>query len=124
MKKTIPFSAFGEQQELCFSIDKIRQLELAMGQSIQQIGATGNAGVDFCLKALPLCLAPASEKKYLAKMEKYLEQSGGTINDIAMPIVHALAASGIWGQESAESAMALYYPNVVVSDQADLEKNV
>lgn len=112
MKKKIPFDLFGEKQELCFTIPGIAELECSLGKSIQQITLSGNAGVDFCLKALPICLEPCSPHVYVKKIEDYLDVEGRSINDISTPIVHAMIASGALGKASANTVLRIYYPEL------------
>ncbi len=112
MKRTIPFDLFGEKQNLCFTITGISQLEMAMGKSIQQILRTGDAGVSFCLAALPIALRKISAKICKDKIEEYIE-NGGSIDELATPVVHAIAISGIIGKEAANNVMAIYYPELV-----------
>ena len=128
MKRTIPFNKFGENQELSFNIATLAEFERIQGKSIQQIAFSGNAGIDFCLKALPLCLKRINPDLYVKKIEKYLEE-GGDIDDIATPIVHAIAATGVLGKPLAESALSIYYPELYNAPeekpkQEEDEKNV
>lgn len=122
MKRTIPFECFGEKQELKFTIAGIAELERALGKSIQQIVQSGNAGIDFCLSALPICLKRIHPSLYMKKIEEYLDVEGHTIDDIAIPIVHAIAASGALGKTIAINALRIYYPELY-PEEAE-EKNV
>ena len=125
MKKTIPFDLFGEKQELCFTILGIAELEKSMGKSIQQIVKTADAGVGFCLAALPIALKRLNPHMYLEKIEKYLEE-GGTIDSLAVPLIHAIAASGVLGKETADTIMEIYYPELYpkTEEVTEEEKNV
>lgn len=121
MKRKIPFELFGEKQELCFTITGIAELEKAMGKSIQQIVKSGNAGVDFCLTALPIALKRINPHIYLEKIEKYLDE-GGTIDELATPLVYAIAASGVLGKEASHSAMEVYYPELYKEQKQEQEE--
>jgi hypothetical protein len=125
MKKTIPFECFGEKQQLCFTISGIVELERALNKSVQQIAQSGNAGFDFCLTALPICLKRINPHLYVKKIEDYLETEGNTIDDIAIPIVHAIAASGALGKTIANNALRIYYPDQYPEPEVEeSEKNV
>lgn len=112
MKKTIPFELFGQKEKLCFTIPTIAELEMALGKSIQQIVHSQNAGFHFCLTALPLCLKRINPHLYVEKIEKYLSDDGKTIDDIAIPIIHAICASGALGTTYQKNALKVYYPEL------------
>lgn len=120
MKRKIPFDLFGEKQELCFTIMGIAELEKTMGKSIQQIMRSGNAGVEFCLAAFPIALKRLNPHIYLEKIEKYLED-GGTIDEVATPLVYAVAASGVLGKAAADAVMELYYPELFKKQETEPE---
>lgn len=111
MKNAIPFNLFGEDQEICLTIPKLRQLERATGKQIQEILSPGVVGVDLCLAALPVCLGKPDGGTYEEKLEKCLE-SGANINDIANRIVHAILATNILGKDLGDEVMELYYPTL------------
>lgn len=123
MKRKIPFDLFGEKEELCFTIAGIAELERALGRSVQQIAQSGNAGVEFCLTALPICLRRINPHLYVEKIENYLDKEGNTIDGIAIPIVHALAASGVLGKTVANNALRIYYPELYLEPKETKEKN-
>lgn len=111
MKNTIPFDLFGEKQEMCFTIGDIRPFERAMGMPIQKIYMTGYAGFDFVLTALPFCLKKLNAHLIEEKVRQYLiAESGRKIDDIAIPIVHAISASGALGKDAMDEALCIYYP--------------
>jgi len=112
MKKTIPFKLFGSDEKLCFTILTIAELEMALGKSIQQIVTSQNAGISFCLTALPICLKRINPHLYVQKIEEYLDVEGHVIDDIAVPIIHAIAASGALGKEVSDNALRIYYPDL------------
>lgn len=101
MQKTVPFEVFGMNQYLKFDIIRLAELEMALGQSLPMILKSGNAGVNFCLRALPIALKQhyhkASPEMFAPMIEKYLDE-GGSLDDLAMPIVLAIARSGILGK--------------------------
>lgn len=124
MKKKIPFNLFDKEEELCFTIPGIVELERTTGKSIQQIVRSGNAGFDFCLNALPICLKRLQPKLYIEKIEKYLSEEDHTIDDIAEPIIHAICASGALGTTFQKNALRLYYPELYPEEKEDeVEKN-
>ncbi|MBU2703876.1 hypothetical protein Ga0466249_005026 [Sporomusaceae bacterium BoRhaA] len=122
MKNKIPFEAFGEKQEVCFTITGIAELERTMGKSVQQIISSGDAGVSFCLAALPIALKRLNPHIYLNKIETFLE-NGGDINELAAPLVAAIAASGVLGQTYVKNAMAMYYPDLYKEESDEETKN-
>lgn len=119
MKRKIPFDLFGEKQELVFTISTIAELEMVLGKSIQQIVQSMNAGVSFCLAALPICLKRIQPQMYVKKIEDYLDVEDHSIDDIAIPIIHAICASGALGKTASDNAMRIYYPDLypVVEDE-------
>ncbi len=123
MKKTIPFELFGEKQELCFTIIGIAELEKALGKSIQQIVQTQDAGFNFCLTALPICLKPINPHLYVSKIEEYLSVEDRSIGDIALPIIHAICASGALGKRAKDRVMSDYYPDLYKKPEEETEKN-
>jgi len=120
MKNTIPFDLFGKKQELCFKIKDIRKLEQALGKPVQVIYSNAVVGVDFCYAAYPILLK-ISEQEFEEKLEKYLEDGVGTIDQLAMPAINALTITGVVGKPLADAVRELYYPTEKA--QAD-EKNV
>jgi hypothetical protein len=123
MKNTIPFNLFGEQQSLCFTILGIVELEKALGASIQNIMTSGNAGFGFCLSALPICLKKINPHLYVEKIAAYLSEDDHVIDDIAVPIIHAIAASGALGKASQDRVLAIYYPELYKVPEDETEKN-
>ncbi len=106
MKKNIPFTLFGENQYIMFDILRLAELERALGMPINQVVQRQDAGVNFCLTALPIGMKQhyrPDPKIYADKIEQYLEQ-GGAIDEIAIPIVKAIIASGIFGKTAQEEA--------------------
>jgi hypothetical protein len=105
MKKTIPFNLFGENQYLMFDILRLAELERAMGCTVIDIAQRGDAGVNFCVTALPIAMKQHYRPDpafYAAKIEAHLE-NGGLLDDIAVPLVKAIAASGVFGREAKEN---------------------
>jgi hypothetical protein len=105
MKKTVPFELFEENQYLMLDILRLAELERAMGCTVIDIAQRRDAGVNFCLTALPIAMKQHYRPDptfYAAKIEAYLE-SGGILDDIAVPLVKAIAASGVFGQGMKES---------------------
>lgn len=104
MKKSIPFDLFGPNQYIMFDIPRLAELETAMGQTITAIANRQDVGVNFCLKALPIGMKHHYRLKpefYAQKIEEHLD-NGGTLDDFAVPLVKAIAVSGIFGKEAQE----------------------
>ena len=110
MKKTVPFELFGPNQYLMFDILRLAELEQKTGKTLDQIIAAQDVGVNFALIALPIAMKQHYNREtaefFAAKIEEHLE-SGGTFNDISVPLVRALLVSGILGKEVADHAMGL-----------------
>lgn len=121
MKKTIPFDLFGQPEKLCFTIPAIAEMEEALGKSIQQIVYSQNAGFRFCLIALPICLKRINPHIYVKKIEKYLSEDGRSIDDIAIPILHAICASGALGTVVQKNALRIYYPDLYPEEEEEEE---
>lgn len=121
MKNTVPFNSFGEDQELCFRIKDIRELERKLGKPIQLIYSHAVIGVDFCYAAYPILLK-ISEEEFEKKLEKYLDDGVGSIDKLATPALNALTITGIMGKPLADAVRELYYPTEVKKETE--EKNV
>jgi hypothetical protein len=124
MKNTIPFDLFGTPEELCFKIEDMQPLERALGRSVQQIFSTAYFGYDFVFCALPFCLRKVNPHIYREKVREYL--TGGPnreIDDIAVPLMHAIAISGALGKEKMEYSLSQYYPELCKEPQEEPEKN-
>lgn len=102
MKKTIPFDLFEPNQTIYFDILRLAELEERQGMSINELMQKGDAGVTFCINGLLIGMKhhyhKATPSLFAEKIEKYLDD-GGQLQDIAIPIVEAIFASGIFGQE-------------------------
>jgi hypothetical protein len=102
MRKTIPFELFEPNQTIYFDILRLAELETALGTAINNIVRKQDAGINFCIAGLTVGLKhhyhKANPTFYIEKIEQYLE-SGGTLDDIATPIVRAIVASGIFGKQ-------------------------
>ncbi|HBR28589.1 MAG TPA: hypothetical protein DD789_04005 [Firmicutes bacterium] len=111
MKKTIPFEIFGANQSIYFDILRLAELEKALGCSINDIIQRQDAGVHFCLAALPIGMKQHYHKPTAAffaeKIEEHLATEGASLDDIAVPIVKAILASGIFGKEVADRAISV-----------------
>lgn len=102
MKRTIPFEIFEENQTIYFDIIRLAELEKAVGMSIAEIVKKQESGINFCLCGLLVGLKHHYHKATLAfyaeKIDEYLDK-GGQLDDIAIPIIRAIVASGIFGKE-------------------------
>lgn len=111
MKKSIPFEVFGPNQYIYFDILRLAELERALGRSINEILQRQDAGINFCLTALPIGLKHHYHKPtpafFAEKIEEHLAKDGSSLDDIAVPIVKAILASGVFGKEVADRAMGV-----------------
>lgn len=107
MKKTVPFELFGPNQYIYFDVLRLAELEKALGVSIIKLIADQDVSISFCIAALTVGLKhhyhKATPTFYAEKMEEFFE-SGGTIQDVAVPIIKAIVKSGLFGkaEESTE----------------------
>ncbi len=100
MKKTVPFEIFGPNQYLMFDIGRLAELEQALGHSIIDVAVKQDIGVNFCLTALPIAMKQhyrPDRNLFANKIEEFIE-NGGSISDITVPLVKAIAATGIFGK--------------------------
>lgn len=109
MKKTVPFELFRPGEEIYFNIVRLAELEKKINKPIVEIVGTSYIGIDFCLAGIEVGLKqhyPRTTKEQFAEMMgKYLEE-GGTLDEIAVPIIKAIMASGIFGQQKEEQQEA------------------
>jgi hypothetical protein len=121
MKKTIPFELFAPNQTIYFDILRLAEFEKVVGMPITDIVRKGDAGVSFCLAGLQVGMKhhyhKATADIYAEKIEKYLDD-GGSIDDIAMPIIKAIMASGVFGKEVTEKV------EEKIAEAERIEKNV
>lgn len=109
MKKTIPFELFGPNQYLMFDILRLAELERVLGKPIAQVIASQDIGVDFVLKSLPIAMKQhyrETPEFFANKIEEHLD-GGGSFDDVAVPLVRAILASGLLGKEVADRAIGL-----------------
>ncbi len=101
MKKTVPFEVFEKNQTIYFNILRLAELEDRLGVSINEI-VKSEAGVKFCLAGLTVGMKHHYHKPtpdfFADKIEEHLD-NGGDLSDIAIPIVKAIFATGIFGKE-------------------------
>ena len=112
METTVPFNLFGKEEKLQFDIKKALELEAVLGKPIQQIARVESAGLTFCLAALPIGLKRLNPHIYMKKIEEYLNVEGNTIDDIAIPIIYALALSGVLGGTVKNNVKRILYPEL------------
>jgi hypothetical protein len=129
MKKTIPFELFEKGQEIYFDIPRLAELEKAVGLPINMIVTKQETGIGFCLIALRIGLKhhyrKATEDFYAEKMETHFDNDG-TLEDIIIPIIRAIMASGIFGKEAIakiEKKVAADADNEEDANQETTEKN-
>jgi len=121
MKKTIPFEIIEKNQTIYFDILRLAELERILGKSITDIVHSGEAGINFCLAGMQAGLkhhyfqeGPAF---YAEKMGEYISR-GGRLDDVAIPIIRAIMASGIFGKGAAEKT-----EKKIAEAEASEEKN-
>jgi len=105
MKKTINFDLFEKGQSIYFDILRLAELEKALGMPITAIITRQETGIGFCLTALRIGMKQhyrrGTEEFYADLMEKHFDNDG-TLEDILVPIIRALMASGVFGKEAIE----------------------
>ena len=110
MKRTVPFEIFGANQYLQFDILRLSRLEEVLGTPIAEVIAKQNIGISFALKALPIAMVQhyhnATPQDFAKKIEDHLD-AGGSFDDIAVPLVKAILASGFLGKAVADRAMGI-----------------
>ncbi len=105
MKKTVPFDCFGAGQTIYFDITRLGELEKVLGDSIINVVRRQDAGVNFCIAGLLIGLKHHYNRPTPALMAEKIEEfldNGGTLDDLALPIVQAILASGIFGKADPE----------------------
>jgi hypothetical protein len=110
MKRSIPFEIFGPNQTIYYDIMRLAELEKALGCSITEVIQKQDAGINFCLTALPIGMKhhyhKATPLYFAEKIEEYIA-NGGSLDEIAVPIIKAILASGIFGKEISDRALGL-----------------
>jgi hypothetical protein len=105
MKKTVPFDLFGAGQTIYFDILRLAELEKVLGDSIINVVRRQDAGINFCIAGLLVGLKHHYNHPTAAliagKIEEYLDQ-GGNLDELALPIVQAILATGIFGKADPE----------------------
>ena len=100
MKKTIPFEVFGANQFIYFDINRLMRLEQLLGKSITHIVAVHDITIDFLVKSLMVGLSHHSRDnaaQWTNKLKKFFDD-GGSIEELAEPILLAIIGSGIFGK--------------------------
>lgn len=100
MKKSIPFEVFGHNQFIYFDIKRLMRLEQLLGKSISNIVATHDITINFIVNSLMVGLAQHSKDNAAQWTDKVKEffDAGGSIEDLGVPIIEAIIASGIFGK--------------------------
>jgi hypothetical protein len=110
VKKTVPFELFNKNEYLMFDILRLAELERALGKSIAGLLVQQEFGIDYVLKALPIAMKQhyhkSSPEFFADKIEKVFE-NGGTLDEIAVPIIKAILASGSLGKEVRDRALGI-----------------
>lgn len=100
MIKSIPFEVFGSNQYLYFDIKRLMRLEQLLGRSISNIVATHDISLNFIVNAAMVGLSHHSKEtaaQWTVKVEQFFD-GGGSIEELAVPIIQAIIASGIFGK--------------------------
>lgn len=123
MKRTVPFEIFGPNQHLMFDIRRLAVLEDALKKPISEVIDSQNVGVSFALTALPIAMSQHYRNADFATMiEDYLDKPGTSFNDIAVPLVKALLASGLLGKAVADRAAGIEVKDEPKNELATAEK--
>jgi len=105
MKKSIPFEIIEKNQTIYFDVMRLAELERILGRSITDIVKSGDAGINFCLAGMQAGLKHHYFNKtpdfYAEKFGEFIE-NGGKLDEVAIPVIRAIMASGIFGKEMAE----------------------
>ena len=104
MKKSIPFETFGPNQFIYFDIKRLMRLEQLLGKSISNILATHDITISVLVNALMVGLSHHSKDnaaQWTEKVEEFFD-AGGSIDDIGVPVIQAIVASGIFGKIEAD----------------------
>ena len=103
MKKAIPFELFEANQTIYFNILRLAELEKALDMPINSIVTKQETGISFCLAALRVGMKHHYRKEnkefYADKLETHFD-NGGTLEEIIIPIIRAIMASGVFGKEA------------------------
>ena len=121
MIKSIPFEVFGSNQFLYFDIKRLMRLEQLLGRSISNIVATHDISLNFIVNAAMVGLSHHSKEtaaQWAAKVEQFF-YGGGSIEELAVPIIQAIIASGIFGkiENEAESSDSKNAPRAAESTE-------
>jgi len=126
MRREIKFELFGKNQTIYFDIMRLAELEKRLGCSIIDTIKKGDAGINFCIAGLSVGMRhhyhKARPEDFVKLMEQYFED-GGTLDDLAIPIIRAIVASGILGKESADKAETLGTTETQDDETEEDEKN-
>ena len=115
MKKSIPFEIFGANQYIYFDIKRLMKLEQLLGKSISNIVATHDVTLNFIVNSLMVGMSQHYKEtapQWTERVEKFFD-GGGSIEELGVPIIRAVIASGIFGKIEAEA-----------KEDEDEEKNV
>lgn len=105
MKRTIPFDHFGAGQTIYFDIIRLAELEKVLGDSIINVVRRQDAGINFCIAGCLIGLKHHYTRPTAALMAEQIEEyldNGGNLDELALPIVQAILATGIFGKADPE----------------------
>lgn len=98
--KRIPCNFFGEGQKLYFNIARLAELESVTGQKIGELLSS------LSLKSLVLAYVIGlqheqrrSEQWYYTRLQELFDNGEITLDELTIPIVKAVAASGVLGKQ-------------------------
>lgn len=122
--KKVSFEVFGPGQYLYFNIARFMQLEEACKMSTGLI-AQNELNFTVMTKAFSIGLAQHGRKNelwYAQRMQELLDEGDVTLEDFQVPLVKAIAGSGILGKAAYYSAFPEEMTEQSAKDVAD-EKN-
>jgi hypothetical protein len=99
--KQVKFEIFGKGQYLFFNISRLIQLEKAVGNGIGAIVSKKDLSLDVLTKALSIGLAQHQKRNemwYADKIQACLDDGAELDQDFYVPLVKAIAGSGILGK--------------------------
>lgn len=116
--KRIPFELFGPGQYLCFDIGRLIQAENLTGKSAGEIiqSQTLNLGLTTALLSVGLRQHGIHSPQWYAERMQELISDGHEPEEFTLPLVKAIAGSGILGR-------AVYYAVFPEEAPPDEEKN-
>ena len=104
MKNTIPIEAFGPNQFIYFDIKRLMQLEQLTGKAVQGVIASGDISLNFIINGLAVGMRQHYKDGtavWTERVQKHFD-NGGSLDDLGIPLLRAIMASGIFGKPEAD----------------------